>query len=86
MERVLHRIEHGTGRQKDIDLLVSVAGKIEGTTICPLGDAAAWPVASAIKHFRDEFEFHVNNPAIIMNIDHGSISKYEVAVNTSQNG
>jgi NADH-quinone oxidoreductase subunit F len=86
MERVLHRIEHGTGRQKDIDLLISVAAKIEGTTICPLGDAAAWPVASAIKHFRDEFEFHVNNPAIIVNIDHGSLSKYEPAVKKSANG
>lgn len=86
MERVLHRIEHGTGRQKDIDLLLSVAAKIEGTTICPLGDAAAWPVASAIKHFRDEFEFHINNPVIVMNIDHGSISKYEIAVKTSPDG
>ena len=36
--------------------------KIEGNTICPLGDAAAWPVAAAIRHFRDEFEWHVNNP------------------------
>jgi len=76
MERVLHRIECGEGRSYDIDLLVSVAGKIEGNTICPLGDAAAWPVASAIKHFRDEFEFHVNHPEIVTNIDHGSIYKY----------
>jgi NADH-quinone oxidoreductase subunit F len=76
MERVLHRIEYGEGRSYDIDLLVSVAGKIEGNTICPLGDAAAWPVASAIKHFRDEFEFHVNHPEIVTNIDHGSIYKY----------
>ncbi|MCE1199916.1 MAG: NADH-quinone oxidoreductase subunit NuoF [Marinilabiliales bacterium] len=59
MESVLHRLEHGKGRQKDIDLLVSIAGKIEGNTICPLGDAAAWPVASAIRHFRQEFEAHV---------------------------
>jgi len=42
--------------------LVNVAKNIEGNTICPLGDAAAWPVASAIRHFRDEFEWHVNNP------------------------
>ena len=76
MERVLHRIENGKGRAYDIDLLVSVAGKIEGNTICPLGDAAAWPVGSAIKHFRDEFEFHVNHPEIVTNIDHGSIYKY----------
>ncbi len=62
MESVLHRIENGQGRQKDIDLLVSIAAKIEGNTICPLGDAAAWPVASAIRHFRHEFEEHVMNP------------------------
>ncbi len=62
MENVLHRIEHGQGRTKDIDLLVSIANKIEGNTICPLGDAAAWPVASAIRHFRHEFEEHVLNP------------------------
>lgn len=62
MEKVLHRIESGHGKQQDIDLLVSVAKKIEGNTICPLGDAAAWPVASAIRHFRDEFEWHVREP------------------------
>jgi NADH-quinone oxidoreductase subunit F len=62
MEKVLHRIEHGHGSMHDIDLLVDVAKKIEGNTICPLGDAAAWPVASAIRHFRDEFEWHITNP------------------------
>lgn len=62
MEKVLYRIEHGHGNMRDIDLLVDVAKKIEGNTICPLGDAAAWPVASAIRHFRDEFEWHVKNP------------------------
>ncbi len=62
MEKVLHRIEHGHGNMRDIDLLVDVAKKIEGNTICPLGDAAAWPVASAIRHFREEFEWHVTNP------------------------
>jgi NADH-quinone oxidoreductase subunit F len=80
MERVLHRIETGEGRSRDIDLLVSVASKIEGTTICPLGDAAAWPVASAIRHFREEFEFHVQNPAIVKNIDHGSLEKYKFVI------
>lgn len=62
MEKVLHRIEHGHGTPQDIDLLVDVAKKIEGNTICPLGDAAAWPVASAIRHFRDEFEWHIQHP------------------------
>jgi NADH-quinone oxidoreductase subunit F len=59
MEKILHRLEHGRGTLKDIDLLVRIAGNIEGKTICPLGDAAAWPVASAIRHFRKEFEEHV---------------------------
>ncbi|MBK6545504.1 MAG: NADH-quinone oxidoreductase subunit NuoF [Saprospiraceae bacterium] len=62
MEKVLHRIEHGHGKITDIDLLVDVARKIEGKTICPLGEAAAWPVASAIRHFRSEFENHIHNP------------------------
>ncbi|MCC6399840.1 MAG: NADH-quinone oxidoreductase subunit NuoF [Flavobacteriales bacterium] len=62
MEKVLHRLEHGEGRLEDIDLLWDIQRRIEGNTICPLGDAAAWPVASAIRHFRDEFEFHVRHP------------------------
>jgi NADH-quinone oxidoreductase subunit F len=85
MERVLHRIETGEGRAHDIDLLVSVASKIEGNTICPLGDAAAWPVASAIRHFRDEFEFHIAHPAIVKNRDHGSIEKYRDTAPLLQN-
>ncbi len=62
MEKVLHRIEYGHGGMEDIDLLVSISKNIEGKTICPLGEAAAWPVASAIRHFRAEFEAHVKNP------------------------
>src|ERR1700741_764836 len=62
LEKVLHRLEYGHGKMSDMDLLVDVSKKIEGNTICPLGDAAAWPVASAIRHFRDEFEWHVTNP------------------------
>ena len=60
MEKVLYRLEHGTGNMRDIDLLAEINKKIEGNTICPLGDAAAWPVAAAIRHFRDEFEWHVS--------------------------
>lgn len=70
MEKVLHRIENGHGNMRDIDLLVDVARKIEGNTICPLGDAAAWPVASAIRHFRHEFEYHVNNPEKVKDPKH----------------
>ena len=59
--RVVSRIEHGQGRKEDLDLLVQVANNIEGRTICALGDAAAWPVQSFIKHFRDEFEYHIEH-------------------------
>jgi NADH-quinone oxidoreductase subunit F len=62
MEKILHNIEYGKGKMSDIDLLWEIQSKIEGNTICPLGDAAAWPVAAAIRHFRDEFEWHVLNP------------------------
>ena len=62
MEKILHNIEYGKGKMSDIDLLWDIQSKIEGNTICPLGDAAAWPVAAAIRHFRDEFEWHVMNP------------------------
>ncbi|MEN9440525.1 MAG: hypothetical protein RLZ33_601, partial [Bacteroidota bacterium] len=61
MEKVLNRLEHGQGNMRDIDLLAEINKKIEGNTICPLGDAAAWPVAAAIRHFREEFEWHVTN-------------------------
>ena len=63
MEKILHKIDTGKGSLTDIDLLWDIQRKIEGNTICPLGDAAAWPVAAAIRHFRDEFEWHVLNPA-----------------------
>lgn len=62
MDKVLHKIESGHGSMSDIDLLWDVQRKIEGNTICPLGDAAAWPVAAAIRHFRDEFEWHILHP------------------------
>ncbi|MFZ4414036.1 MAG: NADH-quinone oxidoreductase subunit NuoF [Bacteroidales bacterium] len=75
-ERILSRIEKGEGRMKDIDLLADISSHIEGNTICPLGDAAAWPVSSAIRHFRKEFEFHVEHPEIVGNIRHGNIEKY----------
>ena len=62
MEKILLNIENGKGKSLDIDLLWDIQRKIEGNTICPLGDAAAWPVAGAIRHFRDEFEWHVSFP------------------------
>jgi NADH-quinone oxidoreductase subunit F len=61
LSRVVNRIENGQGRQEDIDLLLNVSKKIEGRTICGLGDAAAMPVSGAIKYFRDEFQYHVDH-------------------------
>ncbi|MDE2089608.1 MAG: NADH-quinone oxidoreductase subunit NuoF, partial [Gammaproteobacteria bacterium] len=66
--RVLRRIEHGEGRAQDLDLLVSAAGQIEGHTICAFGDAAAWPVQSFIKHFRKEFEYHVEHKRCLVGV------------------
>lgn len=70
MEKILHRIVEGHGKPSDIDLLWDIQRKIEGNTICPLGDAAAWPVASAIRHFRAEFEEYINHPEKIKDVKH----------------
>jgi len=59
--RMLTRIVEGRGREDDLDKLVAVANKIEGHTICALGDAAAWPVQSFLKHYLHEFEYMVRN-------------------------
>ena len=59
--RVLTRITEGKGRQADLDMLLDVANKIEGHTICALGDAAAWPVQSFLRHFRHEFEYMIEH-------------------------
>ncbi len=59
LSRLVHRIQHGEGTLEDLDVLDSVADKIMGKTICALGDAAAMPVRSFIKHFRKEFEQHI---------------------------
>lgn len=59
--RVVHRIEHGEGRPEDLDLLNRVTDNMMGKTICALADAAAFPVRSFIKHFRSEFEYHIDN-------------------------
>ncbi len=59
--RMLTRIVEGRGSEDDLDKLLDVANKIEGHTICALGDAAAWPVQSFLKHYRHEFEYMVRN-------------------------
>jgi len=61
MNRVVRRILAGEGRMEDLDMLVGIANQIEGHTICALGDAAAWPVQSFVRHFRHEFEYMIAN-------------------------
>ncbi len=61
MSRLLHRMEKGESKMGDIELLNSVADGIMGRTICALGDAAAMPVQSFLKHFKNEFEYHVTH-------------------------
>jgi NADH-quinone oxidoreductase subunit F len=55
MEKILKKFLNGTANESDVELLWDIQSKIEGKTICPLGEAAAWPVAAAIRHFKDEF-------------------------------
>jgi len=59
--RVVNRIEHGQGKPEDLDLLLSVCENIQGRTICALGDAAALPVKGMLKHFKDEFSYHIEH-------------------------
>jgi NADH-quinone oxidoreductase subunit F len=67
MTEVFERLENGKGREKDIDLLADVSDNILGKSFCALGDAAAMPVLGAIKHFRDEFEYHVKHGKCMVN-------------------
>ena len=61
LNRMLNRILAGQGRSEDLTMLVDVANRIEGHTICALGDAAAWPVQSFMKHFRSEFQYMIEH-------------------------
>jgi NADH-quinone oxidoreductase subunit F len=58
---MVQRIEHGEGRMEDLDRLDQVAENIQGRTICALGDAAAMPVRAFLKHYRDEFAYHIEH-------------------------
>lgn len=70
LARLVHRIEHGQGRMADIDALERVAGNIAGRTICALGDAAAMPVQGMLKHFKDEFIYHVEHKRCLDTCQH----------------
>jgi NADH-quinone oxidoreductase subunit F len=59
--RIVSRIEHGQGRAQDLDLLNDLADRIQGRTICALGDAAAMPVRAFVTHYRDEFQYHIEH-------------------------
>lgn len=59
--RLVHRIEEGHATREDIENLRRVAKNIEGRTICAFGEAAAWPVGGFLKHFYDEFVYHVEH-------------------------
>jgi NADH-quinone oxidoreductase subunit F len=59
MNKLVNRIERGAGAEGDLEILLDVAGKMEGQTICAFADAAAWPVQGLLRHFRGDFEAHV---------------------------
>jgi NADH-quinone oxidoreductase subunit F len=64
--RMVDRIEHGKGRPGDLDMLNDIADNIQGRTICALGDAAAMPVRAFIKHYRDEFQHHIEHKSCLV--------------------
>ena len=59
LNKIVQRLERGAGTREDVDVLLDVAGKMEGQTICAFADAAAWPVQGLLRHFRGDFEAHV---------------------------
>ena len=71
----MQRILDGNGKNEDLDLLVSVGEKISGNTICALGDAAATPVESFIRHFRHEFEYYIKHGRSIVESEHNLIEE-----------
>lgn len=85
MEKILHRIDHGDATTQDLDLLLSVAGNIEGNTICALGDAAAWPVQGFVRKFRDEFEARCkpSRSFVALNVVHGRRATASTLVQTT---
>jgi NADH-quinone oxidoreductase subunit F len=60
MVQILEAIEEGRGTHEQLDLLLDVCDRILGKCLCPLGDAAAMPVASYVVKFRDEFRRHID--------------------------
>jgi NADH-quinone oxidoreductase subunit F len=67
MNKIVDRIERGAGTCEDLDILLDVAGKMEGHTICAFADAAAWPIQGLLRHFRGDFEAHIREKKCPMN-------------------
>ena len=67
LEQVINRIERGQGMPGGIEKIEDVCGNILGRTICPLGDAAVMPIQSAIKHWRDEWQYHIDHKKCMVN-------------------
>ncbi|MEK7774812.1 MAG: NADH-ubiquinone oxidoreductase-F iron-sulfur binding region domain-containing protein, partial [Candidatus Zixiibacteriota bacterium] len=61
LEQIIHRIEHGHGRPEDLQALDDICGNILGRTVCPLGDAAVMPIQSALRLYRDEWQYHIDH-------------------------
>jgi NADH-quinone oxidoreductase subunit F len=57
----MQRMAAGSADYREIDLLLDVAGRVEGHTICGLGDFAAWPIQGLVRHFRHEIEERINS-------------------------
>jgi NADH-quinone oxidoreductase subunit F len=66
LEQIIQRIEQGLGKPGDIETIEEICGNILGRTICPLGDAAVMPIQSAIKHWRDEWQYHIDHKTCLV--------------------
>jgi NADH-quinone oxidoreductase subunit F len=60
LHRIVERIERGAGEPEDLAVILDVCGKMEGQTICAFADAAAWPLQGMLRHFRSDFERHID--------------------------
>ncbi len=66
LEQIIRNIEHGHGHAGDIEKIEDICGNILGRTICPLGDAAVMPIQSAIKLWRDEWQYHIEHKRCVV--------------------
>lgn len=67
MEQILRRIVQGNGQEGDMELLLQITEQIDGRSFCGLGDAAAWPVAAALRVFPEEFEYYIKHGKSMVN-------------------